>query len=180
MVINEDNYLEHLIRKNEDALYYVIDEYGVFLKSIVSRHLCRLQPLHEECLDDVLLAVWENIAAFRPEKNSFKNWIGAIARYKAIDYRRKYLKLLDHENIEDLDLPCSCSVEKALMEKELVRELQELLSNLSPDDRSIFMQYYMQDQDIDAIALKMQIRKSAVYNRLSRGRKRLRKIYECR
>ncbi|MGF7186815.1 DNA-directed RNA polymerase specialized sigma24 family protein [Desulfitispora alkaliphila] len=73
-------------------MYYVIDNYGGLIKSIVGKHLYNLQHLHEECLDDVLLAVWDNIDSFYPEKNSFKNWVAAIAKYKSIDYKRKYLK----------------------------------------------------------------------------------------
>jgi len=39
VTINEDNFIEQLRRKNEDALYYVIDIYGGLIKSIVGRHL---------------------------------------------------------------------------------------------------------------------------------------------
>lgn len=43
-------------------------------------------------MNDVLLAIWDHIDSFQPEKNSFKNWIAAIEKYKAIDYLRKYQK----------------------------------------------------------------------------------------
>ncbi len=78
MVINDDNFLEQLRKRDEDALYYVIDMYGGLIKSIVSKHLYNLQFIQEECIDDILLAIWDNIASFCPEKNSFKNWVGAI------------------------------------------------------------------------------------------------------
>lgn len=178
MIINEDNLLEQLQKRNEDALYFLIDTYGGLIKSIVMRHLYHLQPIQEECIDDILLAIWDNIGSFCPEKNSFKNWIAAIAKYKSIDYKRKHLKVLDQENIDCLVLTNSENVEKTALEQDLSQEIESLLSNLNADDRKIFIQYYLEDQDVKAIAEKMQLKKSNIYNRLSRGRTRLRKIYE--
>jgi len=180
VVINEDNFMEQLQKQNDDALYYVIDMYGGLIKGIVVKHLYKLQPIQEECIDDVLMAIWDNIAAFCPEKNSFKNWVGAIAMYKSIDYKRKYLKLLDHENVDSLNLACSWNIEKVALEKELSQDMESLLSNLSEEDRKIFIQYYVEDQDVKKIAEKMEVKQSNIYNRLSRGRSRLRKIYESR
>ena len=180
MTINKENFIEQLHRKNEDALYYVIDIYGGLIKSIVSRHLYKLKPLQEECIDDILMAVWDNIDVFCPEKNSFKNWVAAIAKYKSIDYKRRYLKLLEQENIEGLNLASSWSGEKAIMEQELSQEMESLLSHLSENDREIFKQYYVEDQEVETIAQAMRVKESNVYNRLSRGRARLRKIYGSR
>ncbi|MBO3444474.1 RNA polymerase subunit sigma-70, partial [Clostridium sp. CCUG 7971] len=42
---------------------------------------------------------WGNIKSFDKNKNNFKNWICAISKYKAIDYKRKYLS-----KIETLDI----------------------------------------------------------------------------
>lgn len=126
------------------------------------------------------MAVWDNIDTFCPEKNSFKNWVAAIAKYKSIDYKRRYLKLLEQENIEGLNLASSWSGEKAIMEQELSQEMESLLSHLSENDREIFKQYYVEDQEVETIAQAMRVKESNVYNRLSRGRARLRKIYGSR
>lgn len=92
MKINEENYMDQLQKHNERALLYVIDKYGGLLKAVISKSLFRMQSYQEECMNDVLLAIWDHIDSFQPEKNSFKNWIAAIAKYKAIDYLRKYQK----------------------------------------------------------------------------------------
>lgn len=102
MKINEDNFVEQLKFRNEKALEYVIDNYGRIVKSIVKKHLFSLQDYQEECINDVFLAVWENIESYRPMRSSFVNWIAGIARYKAIDYKRKYLKRIQTENLEDV------------------------------------------------------------------------------
>lgn len=51
----------------------------------------------EECISDVLFSIWENIEAFNYRESSFKNWICAIAKYKAIDYKSKYLYKISEE-----------------------------------------------------------------------------------
>jgi len=51
---------------------------------------------------------------------------------------------------------------------------------LSEEDRKIFRQYYVEDQEVETIAQAMRVKESNVYNRLSRGRTRLRKIYGSR
>lgn len=180
MLINEENYLEQLVKRNEDALYYVIDTYGGLIKSIVAKHLSKLQTLQEECVDDVLLAIWENIASFSPEKNTFKNWVGAVAKYKSIDYKRKYLKLLNQENIEEFNLQSNSNTEEKILEQELGYEIESLLAQLKEEDRKIFIQYYVESQDVESIAREMRIKKADIYNRLSRGRAKLRKMYGTR
>lgn len=73
MKINEDNFVEQLKFRNEKALEYVIDNYGRIVKSIVKKHLFSLQDYQEECINDVFLAVWENIESYRPMRSSFVN-----------------------------------------------------------------------------------------------------------
>ncbi len=88
MIINENNYIQQLRLHDESALMYVIDQYGALLMSVIRKHLFRLPDMQEECLDDVLMGVWQHIDSFDQERNSFKNWIAAIARYQSIDYLR--------------------------------------------------------------------------------------------
>ena len=50
------------------ALAYVIDEYGGLLMSVIRKHLFYLPEKQEECFDDVLLKIWQNIESFHEEK----------------------------------------------------------------------------------------------------------------
>uniref|UniRef100_UPI0039047390 sigma factor n=1 Tax=Gudongella sp. SC589 TaxID=3385990 RepID=UPI0039047390 len=92
MRITEDNFIQEIKKRNEKALEYVIENYGWILKTVLKKHLFYLQDYYDECMNDCLLAVWENINNYNPEKSNFKNWVGGIAKYKSIDYTRKYLK----------------------------------------------------------------------------------------
>ncbi|ARC86284.1 RNA polymerase sigma factor, sigma-70 family protein [Clostridium argentinense CDC 2741] len=176
MRINDENVVIHLRGKNEKALHYVIDRYGGLVKAIVKKHLYNLEQVQEECIDDVFLAVWNNIDQFSGEKTSLKNWIAVIAKYKTIDYKRKYLKLLQEENIEAMALKSPLNADGCLMEKELSYEVDVLLNNLKEEDKELFISYYIDDKEIEDIAKETGVKKSSIYNRLSRGRKKLKDI----
>lgn len=90
MKITESNVVEQIKKKNEKAISFIIGQYGGLITTIIKRHLSNLQD-YEECLDDVLLSVWNHIVSFDPEKNTFKQWVAAIAKYQAIDYQRKQI-----------------------------------------------------------------------------------------
>lgn len=176
MRINDENVVRHLRGKNEKALHYVIDIYGGLVKAIVKKHLYNLEQVQEECIDDVFFAVWNNIDQFSGEKNSLKNWIAVIAKCKSIDYKRKYLKLLQEENIDDIALKSPLTAEGYLMEKELSYEVDVLLNNLKKEDKELFISYYIEGKETEDIAREKGIKKSSIYNRLSRGRKKLKDI----
>lgn len=189
MKINEENYMDQLQKHNEKALLYVIDEYGGLLKAVISKSLFQMQGYREECMNDVLLAIWDHIDSFQPEKNkknSFKNWIAAIARYKAIDYLRKYQQ-------EQMEVPLETAGCDRIMESkppamtdadEISEEMEELLSCLSAQDRELFLRLYVEEESVEEISQSVQLSKPVIYNRLSRAKKKLRsrkkkKIEKC-
>lgn len=60
--ITEHNVVQHIKERNERAIPFMIQTYGGLLQVI------------------------------DPNKNTFKQWIAAIAKYRAIDYQRKMIK----------------------------------------------------------------------------------------
>ena len=177
MKINEDNFVEQLKFRNEKALEYVIDNYGRIVKSIVKKHLFSLQDYQEECINDVFLAVWENIESYRPMRSSFVNWIAGIARYKAIDYKRKYLKRIQTENLEDVTAGEEDREQMKMIEEELSEEMEEMLSCLSPEDRELFMKLYVEEMEPEEVSRQTGMKKDVIYNRVSRGRRKIRKLF---
>ena len=155
--------------KEEEALDELINQYGRLIKSIVTYHLGDFY--RDECINDVLFCIWNHIDQYNPEKNSLKNWIGAICKYKCIDYKRKYYK----ENFVELDetIPVADQTEKIILEQELEAETNELLSSLSPKDRELFRRRYINEESVAEISHDMKLAPSVLYNRLSRGKKKL-------
>lgn len=134
MEITENNVVQQIQYKNEQAIPFIINEYGGLLTAIIKRHLNYHQQDYEECLEDVLLSIWDHIHSFDAEKNSFKHWIAAIAKYKAIDYLRKQIILQNRQ------FPVADINEALLNEKQLVEinDVDELLEQLSAIERKIF------------------------------------------
>lgn len=79
---------------DEYAFEELIRRYGGLIKSIVRYHLRDISMWQDDCINDILFKIWQNIDRFDAEKNNLKNWIGAVAKYRAIDYKRKYYREL--------------------------------------------------------------------------------------
>ncbi|SNS52856.1 RNA polymerase sigma-70 factor, ECF subfamily [Anaerovirgula multivorans] len=176
MKITEENFIDQMKIGNEGALEYVVDNYAWILKTVLKKHLFSLVNFYEECMNDCILAIWENIHYYDPKKSSFKNWIGGIAKYKSIDYVRKYLKDLENENIEDLIIPVEDYSLIEILTDETSKEIKKMLQSLSEEDRKIFHKLYFEDRDMDEISKDTGLSKPILYNRISRGKKKLRGI----
>ncbi|MCM3770175.1 sigma-70 family RNA polymerase sigma factor [Priestia aryabhattai] len=161
-----------ILHKKEKGLELLIDQYGGLITSIVRKHLGTLKSYEEECINDVLLAVWHHIHRFDSEKNTFKNWVAAVAKYKAIDYQRKYIKT-QHEALGEAEISETEGVHNVQ-----ANDVEELLCHLNEGDRELFKAYYLQEVELKQIAKKQQTTISNLYNRLSRGRKKLKAIFK--
>lgn len=149
----------------------LIDQYNGLITSVIRYHLGSLINYEEECVSDTLLAIWDNIEGFDQDKNTFKNWICAIAKYKAIDYKRKYLNKIE---ISDLDEQ-NYYIDKNLLKIEIQEELNETLKFLSEEDKEIFRRYYLNDESVIDIANDKKLAISSVHSKLSRGKAKIRK-----
>lgn len=177
MKVGENNYIEQLRLHNETALMYVIDIYGGLLKSVISKHLFSMPDRVEECLNDVFLSIWENILSFDERRNTFKNWAAAIARYQAIDYLRKYQRELQQVEIEDTLVSEEDVIFKRLIDEEISEEMERLLSCLNEKDRILFWKLYVEEKPMEEVSRETGLHRSVIYNRLSRGKRRIRKQY---
>ncbi|HGM3507248.1 TPA: sigma-70 family RNA polymerase sigma factor [Clostridioides difficile] len=163
--------IKNIRKKKEKGMEMLIDEYGNFIASIVRRTLANAKIYEEECIDDVLLSIWNNIEKFDSEKNSFKNWIGSISKYRAINYRKKYTNsnvYLDSEQKEII------YIDKELDKREIEEEVENLISTLNDKDAKLFRMYYLEDIPLKEIAIQDETTVENLHNRLSRGRKKMR------
>lgn len=177
MIINEDNYLYQLQKHNEKALLYVSDKYGGLLKSIICKHMYHMNDKQEECFNDVLLKIWNNISSFDQSKNTFKNWIAAIAKYQSIDYLRKYGKELQNATLDDIVIAKEDTLLIDIIECEISEELEIMLSCLKPDDKILFHRLFVEEEEIEHISQETGISKNNIYKRISRGKEKIRKRF---
>lgn len=177
MKIGEHNYIRQLQLHNEKALLYVIDEYGGLLMSIIRKLLFGVPHQQEECFNDVLLKIWQNISDFDENKSSFKNWAAAIARYRAIDYLRQYKREVETMDIEDAVIVKEDRMLAGMIEREISEEVEMMLHSLKPEDRELFLRLYVEEQSIEQVSRETGMKKEVIYNHLSRCKRRLRKKF---
>ncbi|KKY01384.1 MULTISPECIES: sigma-70 family RNA polymerase sigma factor [Paraclostridium] len=163
--------IKYIKKKNQKGMEILIDQYNSLITSVIRYHLGSLVNYEEECVSDTLLAIWDNVEGFDQDKNTFKNWICAIAKYKAIDYKRKYLNKIE---ISDLDEQ-NYYIDKNLLKIEIQEELNETLKFLSEGDKEIFRRYYLNDESVIDIANDKKLAISSVHSKLSRGKAKIRK-----
>lgn len=166
--------IKHLKNKKEKGLQELINKYLDLIASIVRYHLADIKIYEEECIDDILLSIWNNIDKYDKSKSSFKNWIASISKNKCIDYKRKYIEkyLNTHELHESIPY-----IDKDKLNTEIKNEIEDLLSSLSVEDKSLFIQHYIYGYEITEIASNSNKSVTSLYNRISRGRKKLSDIY---
>lgn len=177
MKIIEENFIEQLKNKNEKALYYLIDNYGWIIKTVAKKHLNEQQHLIDECINDVLMDIWNNISRFDDSKGSIKNWIAGIAKFKSIDYKRKYLKDLYNEDINELDLRSKENIEDNILKLQLSDEIVNLLKCLNEVDRELFIKLYIEEKKVEEVSKETGINRNVIYNRISRGKKKIKNLF---
>lgn len=174
MRIDNDNFIKELKKKNQKALNYLVDNYSnLIFKVTISILGSEKREDAVECVNDVVLKVWQNINFYDESKSSFSSWLIAISKYNAIDYRRRLVKKDEEQNIEDLMLSDDHAVEDKVIESENKEELMEAISNMGPIDKDIFIRRYFVGESINEICESLNLSRTAVDNRILRGKKHL-------
>ncbi|MDI2588711.1 sigma-70 family RNA polymerase sigma factor [Psychrobacillus sp. NEAU-3TGS] len=172
MKITDENVVQQIILKNEQTIPYLIQNYGGLLNSIIRKYLKGNQQDTEECLADVITSIWFHIDSFDSRKNEFKQWIAAIAKYRAIDYIRKTEKT--KRQVSKFEFDEHVYHQSTLKPSGI--DLSAILSELSDTERAIFEKYYVEGVPSNEIAEEYNVKQSWVHNKLSRGRKKLKTL----
>ena len=121
----------------------------------------------QDVANEVFYEVWQKIAAYQPERSRLITWLLLISRSRAIDHKRKLNKRsLEEKPVDEQEL----AIEESPLTKETFLGFIEDLEAL---DQRIFLLYYFYQESPETIAEQTNLNVSAIYNRLSRGRKRL-------
>ena len=175
--------IKNIKRKKECGLEMFIDKYGGFIKAIIRKKLYDYNSSEDECLDDILLGIWDNIERFDESKGSFKNWVMSVSRYKIIDYNRRYISNLNKVTKLDTNYNVgrefkdeNASVDKDILNREVNKEINDLLGKLNKGDKELFVKHYLEEKSVISISKEVGVKTEVLYNRLSRGRMKLKNI----
>lgn len=174
MKVTEDTVEMELRKRNPHALEFVMDYYGRVIYNLIHRILgdiARKEDV-EECASDAFVAVWHKIDEYDRKKGSFRTWLLILAKYKALDYRRKLRQHPVTETLE-IDPPDDYELEEKLLSQEVLQETVRIINTLQEPDRSLFYKRYFYYESLDQLALQYGLTKKAVENRLFRCRSTL-------
>lgn len=131
-----------------------------------------------DCAQEAFLAAYRNLWKYS-EGYTFKAWLYAIARNKAIDLMRKKKKEAPIPLNESLIDPQE-GPEAVWLAKERANQIQEVLGELPEHYRQALYLRYQQQMSYEEISLVLKIPVSSVKTHLFRGKEKLRQILERR
>lgn len=177
--MNEIDIVKGLKNKDEEALYWLVDLYSNLIYGVIRSIL---DNSHEEsyidqCYNDVMLTIWFNIKKYDENKGKFKNWLISVVKFKAIDFKRTSNRLYRNQELKDTDT-YSDDLINNLISKENYTTLLKIINSLDEPDKSIFRQRFIEDLDVKTICKNLNISKSNLYTRISRGKWKIKKIVE--
>lgn len=98
---------------------------------------------------------------------------------KALDYKRRYAARLLEMSWEEAER-CSgkdMMAEISQIEEEFSEETRQMLECLNPQDRELFLKIYVEEENVETVSAQSGMSRPVIYNRLSRGKKKIRRLF---
>ena len=177
----EQQWIDQARQGDADAFERLVRLYEKRVYALTSR-MCRNPTDAEEAAQEAFLAAWQGLAFFRGEA-SFSTWLYRLASNACVDLLRRENRHRANAgpSLDDADLtldPADGSPSPhALAERaELRQQIETALAALPPEYRQVLILREMHQRTYDEIAENCSLDLGTVKSRISRGRKRLRKI----
>lgn len=165
--------IELLKNKDYYGLDLLIDDYGISMMKTIQGILNHPieKNYQEEVFNDSLYKIWLAVETYTPELSSFATWTTTITKHTAIDKKRMlqryYREIISEKPLKNLEK------NDDLLAKEL---FIDLITILSKEDQNIFIDYYFYQDSVEIISKKYHLSNHVIHARLSRGRKKLKKL----
>ncbi len=202
---SDEDLAQRLREQNPEALETLISRYSrevLYFIRLVLDGVGVMQDA-EECVNDLFVAVWQEIGTFDSCRGTLRTWLTMRAKYIALDRRRQLCRRQVH-NVQSADevrqwnstdstgsrnysgwgyeqetratLPPhpEASMEHLLEQSERREELRLALATLPELDRYLIYQRYFRFASTEELAAKTGLTRHAVDTRLWRARKSLR------
>jgi RNA polymerase sigma-70 factor, ECF subfamily len=160
------------------ALRTLYDHTAPQLFSVV-RRILQKNDLAEEALQDVFVSIWRNAALFNTKRGRPMTWMIGIARYRAIDLRRK--RKHDQANQEISEVQDTLAAETVELADQATllsdtRKLAECMGRLSDQQDVCIRLAFLDGLSHDEIATKLTSPIGTVKSWIRRG---LRVLKDC-
>src|SRR2546421_417856 len=196
----DDDLAQRLQEHDPDALETLISRYSRELFYFIRLVLDGVGVVQdaEECVNDLFVAVWQEIDSFDSSRGTLRTWLTMRAKYIALDRRRQLWRRqtymvqpadeikqwnssdsngghnFEYEHKVTQPAHPEASMESLLEQSERREELTLVLANLPEFDRFFIYQRYFRFASTQEIAEKTGLTRHALDTRLWRARKSLR------
>lgn len=168
---DEKKLLLRLKNKDVKAVDEAIEIYTPYLSTVlynmVGNRLSKEDV--EEIVSDVFVVLWQNADYIDLEKGTVKSYLAATARNFAL---KRLNKRKDCVCLNEVDLADDGFAEKASNDE----FLWNAVMSLGEPDNELFVRYYKFDEKLKSIAKETGLNISTVKTKLSRGKRKLKKI----
>ena len=201
---SDDDLARRLLERDPEALETLIFRYSrevfYFIRLVLDG--IGVAQDAEECVNDLFVAVWQEIDTFDVDRGTLRTWLTMRAKYIALDRRRQLCRRQAHntqsadesrqwnstdgsgnhrssgygydDNRVTLPPHPEASMENLLEQSERREELRLALATLPELDRYLIYQRYFKFATTEELAAKTGLTRHAVDTRLWRARKSLR------
>src|SRR5579859_2162603 len=203
---SDDDLAQGLRERDQEALETLISRYSrevfYFIRGVLDGIGAKQDT--EECVNDLFVAIWQEINSFDTARGTLRTWLTMRAKYIALDRRRQLCRRQTHnlqpadenrqwnasdgmssgrisgwggheyENRATLPPHPDSSMESLLEQSERREELRLALATLPELDRYLIYQRYFKFASTEELAAKTHLTRHAVDTRLWRARKSLR------
>ena len=173
---DEAELLQRLRNREKNSIDEAIRIYTPYLSTVLYHMAGNSLPKEdiEEIVADVFVVLWKNAERIDLQKGTLKgtlrSYLAAVARNFAL---KRINKKTDHTVLEDIEL----SDGKDFIEENFCNNyVWETVMSLGEPDSEIFVRRYKFDEKIKDISKAMGLNISTVKTRLSRGKRKLRKM----
>lgn len=171
----DERIIEMLWQRNEIGIRQIEECYGRLFQSLANRILGSREEA-EECVNDVLLDIWNTIPPQRP--GSLSSYGCMLTRRQSIDricYRtsKKRGGNVYDVALEELEECISAPEISEDRDEELREALNAFVETLSARERRLFIGRYFALEEMDVLAADQRMTKNAANIALSRIRKKL-------
>jgi len=177
--MEDEKIIELYFYRSEDAIPETEEKFGKLCVQIAKNILGNEEDA-KECLNDVLLALWNTIPPKRPE--NFSAYIGKISRNIALNnFRKKNAgKRGGNETFSVLDeisefVSGGETPEEKIEETELISEINSFLASIPAEKRKIFVARYWFFESAEEISKRTGKSRIFIRNTLNRTRNQLKK-----
>ena len=167
----EKRLLNLVAEKDFAGLELLIDLFGTTIIKTIQYVLN--QPAEQSIIKDVqnkvFYQLWQELPRFDQEQSQLKTWITVITRNLAVDQKRRLIRQQAMIPVAQVPETTTAANDDYFPAENFL----ELLVSLSVEDQLIFMKFYYYQETAVEIARDLTMTPELIYNRLSRGRRKL-------